>query len=550
MNNFQKFSAIKRHALLEEIGNDFFEVVIFGGGITGAGIALDAASRGLKVALIEQNDFASGTSSRSTKLVHGGLRYLEKLQFRFVAQLGKERKVLHHNATHNVIPIPVFLPIFKGGQLKKGLSFLGLLVYDYLAGVKKEYRTRWITKEQLIKKYPLINQQGLKGAFLYYEYKTNDGRLVIETLKKASDMGARVINYCEPLELKKRQERIVEARVVDLISNEEFLIKGSFFINATGPWSGGFMKQFDTPMPKSLYPTKGIHLVFSKERFPIREAFYFDTHDQRMIFAIPRQNHVYVGTTDTPYSGDLRKPRVDTTDIDYLIFAVNQEFSGLHLTKTDVLSCWAGIRPLIQDPGKNPDEISRKEELFVSPAGLITITGGKLTGFRLMAKQVVDRIMKQTPKSFVKCKTVTIRASGSEWLIPPDINKLVELADHQFDLAKQTGITAEAFKKFFYRYGTNIEILTEKAFEWKGQEGSTDMLWTKVEVWYSVTHEMTATLSGFFIYRTEMVLFEPEKVHFQLDRVAQLMAELLSWTPEEKENQIAGFKNHWEEYQP
>ncbi len=550
MNTFQNFSAIKRHALLEEMEKGIFDVVVFGGGITGAGIALDAASRGLCVALIEQNDFASGTSSRSTKLVHGGLRYLEKLQFRFVAHLGKERKILHDNATHNVIPTPVFLPISKGGQLKKGLSFLGLLVYDYLAGVKKEYRTRWITKEQLIKKYPLINPQGLKGAFLYYEYKTNDGRLVIETLKKASDLGARALNFCELFELNKRQDKIVEARVLDLISSREFLIKGSFFINATGPWSGDFLKQFDTPMPKLLYPTKGIHVVISKERFPINEAFYFDTHDHRMIFAIPKYEHVYVGTTDTPYSGDLRNPQVDTTAIDYLLLAVNLKFSGLHLTKTDVISCWAGIRPLIQDPGKKPDEISRKEELFISPSGLITITGGKLTGFRLMAKQVVDRIMKQRPTPFIKCKTETIRASGSDWLIPPDINKLVELADHQFDLAKQTGINPETFKKLFYRYGTNMEILTEKAYEWMKQEENPEMLWTKVEIWYAVTHEMTATLSGFFIYRSEMVLFEPEKVQHQLEWVAQCMAELLSWTLNEKANQIAQFKKNWEEYQP
>ncbi len=187
-------SVLKRESTIDKIDNSFFDILVVGGGITGAGIALDAAARGLKVILIDNNDFASGTSSRSTKLVHGGLRYLEKMQFKFVAQLGHERKILHDNVTHNVIPTPVILPIIKGGGLKKWLTHIALLIYDVLAGVKKEYRNRWISKKQLLEKYPYFEEKELKGAFLYNEYKTNDGRLVIEALKKANELGAISVN--------------------------------------------------------------------------------------------------------------------------------------------------------------------------------------------------------------------------------------------------------------------------------------------------------------------------------------------------------------------
>ena len=549
MDTFQRFSAIQRKALVAQMAGIHFDIVVFGGGITGAGIALDAADRGLLVALFENNDFASGTSSRSTKLVHGGLRYLEKLQFRFVAQLGKERKILHDNATHNVIPVPVLLPIVKGGQLKRSLSWMGLLIYDWLAGVKKEYRTQWIPKQELLNKYPFMNSAGLKGAYRYYEYKTNDGRLVIETLKKAVDEGALAINFCQPLELMCTQGRASGIKIHDLIQKQEFVVKAKCFINATGPWCSEFMLKLDEGISKKLFPTKGVHLVVSHKRFPISEAFYFDTQDRRMIFAIPRQQHVYIGTTDTPFIGDLRHPRLEKSDLIYLLESVNEKFKGLQLTDADVVSCWSGLRPLIQEVGKKPSEISRKEELFVSRSGIISITGGKLTGYRLMAKTTVDLIFKQLHLPRKACNTHQIRVSGSQWQNPPEMKKLVEIADQYFDFAKQTGISVASFKKLFYRYGTNIDVITEKAYEWLRTELDAEKLWLKAEVWYSVTHEMTADLSGFFIYRTEMVLFEPQQVTEQLPFVAGCMAGLLQWDSDETDKQINQFQEHWKEYQ-
>ncbi len=548
MNKPWLFSALKRENLINNVDNSDFDVLIFGGGITGAGIALDAASRGLKVVLVEQNDFASGTSSRSTKLVHGGLRYLEKLQFKFVADLGRERKILHDNATHNVTPTPVILPIIKGGQLNRTLTFMALLLYDRLAGVKKEYRAKWITKNLLLKKYPYLKSEGLKGAFIYNEYKTKDGRLVIETLKKAVEYGAIALNYIQVSELLFRQGKVYGAKVNDSITDTGFTISSKHVINATGPWSERFMKTYDSAMEKSLFLTKGIHIVIDKQRFPLKEAFYFDTYDKRMVFAIPRQNFVYVGTTDTPYHNSLRHPDISNSEMEYLLKVVNLKFSGLQLSITDVVSCWAGIRPLIKSKGKNPGEISRKEELFISPAGLITITGGKLTGYRLMAKQVVDKIVRNTTGKFIKCFTEKIRLSGSNWKNPPALHQLVEIADNKFDEAKQTGISAIEFKKLFYRYGTNIDIITEKAYEYLSLLKNHELIWLKAELWYAVNFEMVTNLSDFCAYRTEMVLFETDRLKKHINFIADCLCGFLDWTPEEKQRQINLFIEHWNEY--
>ena len=352
MHNHSGLSGIKRQQVFSQLDNLFFDVVIIGGGITGAGLALDAASRGLKTLLIDQNDFASGTSSRSTKLIHGGLRYLKNLQFYFVAQLGRERNTLQKNYPYLIIPTKVILPIINGGQLKKFPSFLGLKLYDFLAAVAKNFRSQWISKKELTATYPIIRTEGLKGAFIYYEYKTNDGRLTIDTLKTAVELSAMAFNFCQATHINIQVGQITSIELEDLLHVNKVLVSTKCVINATGPWSSIVANQLGFPLPKSIYPTKGIHLVFDKERIPINHAFYFDAADGRMIFIIPKQNHVYIGTTDTYYPGDLRHPISEHSDIAYLIQSVNLLFPGLALTDSDVVSCWAGVRPLISETGK------------------------------------------------------------------------------------------------------------------------------------------------------------------------------------------------------
>lgn len=548
MHNNQNFSIYKRNALISEMSNKKLDMLIFGGGITGAGVALDAAARGLKVALIEKSDFASGTSSRSTKLIHGGLRYLAHFQFRFVSMLGRERKIIRRNAQNNVIPTPVLLPIYKNGPYNKWLVRLGLFLYDLLAGVRKKYRAKWIKKADLVNRYNFIETGNLQGALLYYEYKTNDGRLVIETLKKSAEIGALCLNYAEPEALIYEHERISGATIKDALTNKTFPVMAGIVVNATGVWCGSFADKFSTKLPKALYPTKGVHITVSKEQLPLKEAFYTQAGDGRMVFMIPRQNHVYIGTTDTFYNGDFNLPNILNNEIEYLIDAINLNFRDLNISKKDVVSSWSGIRPLLKDKSDKPGEISRKDELFLSNDGLLTITGGKLTGFRLMAKGVVDNALVFLGKKHVKCKTDNICISGSEWpyLLPTE--KLVEEADKAFDEAKQTGIQPLQFKGLYYRYGLNISAITEKAYEYFNEIKDAELLWLKAELWYAVNYEMVSNLVDFFVFRTEMVLFDIQSVERYKEKAAEYLAEFLGWTADETRKNLHKFELYSNQY--
>lgn len=544
----ENFSTCKRDALIEKLSEKKFDVLIFGGGITGAGIALDAATRGLNVALIEQKDFASGTSSKSTKLIHGGLRYLKQLQFGFVAKLGRERRIIQAIAQNNVIPTPLLLPIYKGGLLKKSRSAFGLKLYDFLAKVRKEYKSRWIGRKELLEKHDILDSENLLGAFLYYEFKTNDGRLVIEALKKSAEHGALCLNYAEAVNLLTHDGYISGAELNDLKKGIKFSVNAKMVINATGAWCQKFMHQFNFTLPKQLYPTKGVHITFTKEKVSINEAYYIDTEDKRLIFVIPRQNHVYVGTTDTKYDDDYRKPMVTKSEAEYLLNALNAKFPKLAVKLEDVVSCWAGIRPLIKDKKINPGEISRSDELFLAENGLLTITGGKLTGYRLMAEKVVDNVLVYLNKDHVKSKTADIKLSGSEWDSLMATGQLIEQADYAYDEAKQTGINAEDFKPLFYRYGKNIRLITEKAYELKAQEENPKQLWLKAELWYCVNYEMLIDLSDFYMIRTEMVLFNTNEIEKYKDEALNYMAELLNWKASEKETARLKLKEDWETY--
>ena len=309
---------------MERLTGSQFDLLVIGGGITGAGIALDAASRGLSVALIEKQDFAAGTSSRSTKLVHGGLRYLEHLELGLVHKAGREREILHQNASHLVIPEKMLLPIIEDGTLGEFTTSLALYVYDYLAGVKKREHRRMLTREETTECEPLLNADILKGGALYYEYRTDDSRLTMEVIKKAAAYGAVVINYVEAMDFIYHKRRVQGAEVKDVLTGDEYSIYGKYTVNATGVWVDQMRSKDNSLKNKRLHVTKGIHVVVSRAKFPLKTAMYFDVGDRRMIFAIPRDRIVYIGTTDTEYFGALENPDITRADIEYLLSAVQR----------------------------------------------------------------------------------------------------------------------------------------------------------------------------------------------------------------------------------
>ena len=373
------------------------DLLIIGGGITGAGIALDAVSRGMKVGLLEKNDFASGTSSKSTKLIHGGLRYLKQFDFWLVREVGMERAIIHGLAPHLVVPDKMLLPIIEDGTYGSWLTSIGLKIYDVLASVEGDDKRKMLNKKEALEKEPLLPPKILEGAGYYAEYRTDDARLTTEVLKTSYEKGARILNYCEVIGFLYNDGIVKGVKALDNLTDEEFDIRAKYVINATGPWVDEIRHKLnqDELLGKRLLPTKGVHLVFPFEKFPLKQSVYFDVPDGRMIFGIPRGKITYVGTTDTKYTDDLDKVETDVADAAYLINAVNLMFPDIELKMEDVESSWAGLRPLIYEEGKSASELSRKDEVFESENGLISIAGGKLTGYRKMAERVVDLVAKR-----------------------------------------------------------------------------------------------------------------------------------------------------------
>ncbi|MFX4300994.1 glycerol-3-phosphate dehydrogenase/oxidase [Alicyclobacillus tolerans] len=521
-----------RPQLLHQMQANEWDVLIIGGGITGAGILLDAVSRGLKAALIEMQDFAAGTSNRSTKLIHGGLRYLKQLEIGLVAEVGRERAVVYENAPHVTRPEWMLLPLMEGGTYGKLAASFGIRLYDYLAGVKRTERRQMLSREEALAKEPLLNPDGLKGAGYYVEYRTDDARLTLEVLKKAVQLGGVAINYCKALQLIKENGQLLGIHVQDeLQPHHSFDIRARVIINATGPWVDEIRDWDHSKQGKTLHWTKGVHIVVDASRFPLSNPVYFDVPDGRMIFAIPRSGKTYIGTTDTNYTGDVMYPRMTLADRDYLLEAVNTMFPSVRLLPEDVESSWAGIRPLIHEDGKNPSEISRKDEIFQSSSGLITIAGGKLTGYRKMAEKVVDivvqRIGQVTGQTYPGCQTEHLRLSGGEFHQSSEWDDFVHTMTREGELL---GLSSQEARQLVERYGKNVE----RVFNWLRNEPLDAGLAIPKDIYaalqYGLEEEMVCRAEDFFIRRTGSLYFNMNLVLSYQHSVVDFMAKRLQWS--------------------
>lgn len=531
------FTNLNREKIIEKLRDKTFDVLVIGGGITGAGIALDAATRGINTALIEMQDFSAGTSSRSTKLVHGGLRYLKQLDVKVVAEVGKERAIVYENGPHVTTPEWMLLPFHQGGTFGSFTTSIGLLVYDFLAGVKKTERRSMLSKEQTLQKEPLIKKEGLKGGGYYVEYRTDDARLTIEVMKAAVEKGARAINYTKAEELIAENGRVTGVLVKDQLTGETYKVFAKKIINATGPWVDELREKDGSKKGKMLILSKGVHIVIDQSRFPLKQAVYFDTPDKRMIFAIPRNGKAYVGTTDTFYDGDKVHPEMTLEDRDYLINAINYMFPDVKAKPEDIESSWAGIRPLIHEEGKNPSEISRKDEIWESQSGLITIAGGKLTGYRKMAETIVDlvagKLEAETGSKFASCQTKNLPISGGDiggsknidWYITE-----ISVKGTKIGLKLDEARTLAAF------YGSNtpnvFNLLEEN---WEEVKNSNIPPVVFAKLLYALEHEMVAKPIDFFYRRTGDLLFDIETVRKTKDAVLSYMALRFNWNQQQKE---------------
>lgn len=505
------FSSLHRTEYINQLKNKQFDVLVIGGGITGAGIALDAISRGLSVALIDMQDFSAGTSSRSTKLIHGGLRYLKQLEFKLVAEVGKEREIIHTIAPHLTKPEPMLLPIIKNGSLGKTSARIGMWIYEWLAGVKKEEWHKVLSVEETLKIEPLLPKENLLGGILFYEYRTDDARLTIEVLKEAVKRGIVSVNYVKANSfLYNENGKINGSKVSNQITGEEFEIKANYVVNACGPWVDELDSIDKKQEEHKLKLTKGVHFVVDWSKLPVKQALYFDTFDKRMLFIIPREGKTYLGTTDTFYNDDKVKPTITTEDRTYLLKCVNDFFPHNKLQITDIESAWAGLRPLISKPNKGPSEISRKDELFETASGLLTIAGGKLTGYRKMAQRIVDRI------SDKKCITNHIHLSGGE------IKSFNQFFKEQTEIGKTFGLTESQCSSIIHRYGSNISTIFKLMSELKNEQHTLPLL-LRAEIRYAIENEMIVGVTDFVIRRTSLIYFDIDSLKKYKNDIASYM---------------------------
>ena len=533
------YTAAERAALppratsLARLRDDRFDVLVIGGGITGAGIALDAASRGLRVALVEKGDYASGTSSKSTKLIHGGLRYLKQLDVALVREVGQERAAVHRLAPHLVQPEKMFIPILRGGQMGYWTTNVALLVYDALAGVKGADRRRMLDREEALAAEPMLRADWVEGGAIYAEYRTDDARLTIENLKTAGALGATCANYVEATALLKEGGRVVGVRAADALAAdaEPFAIRAAVTVNAAGPWVDAVREIDGSLRGKKLFHAKGVHLVVPRERFPVEQSIYFDLPDGRMCFAIPRDRATYFGTTDTPYEENLDSVDVTPADVDYLLAGVNRIFPELALRADEIESSWAGVRPLIFEEGKSASEISRRDEIFESDSGLLSIAGGKLTGYRKMAERIVDRVAARLPRA-TATDTTRIALGGNGFADSADVDAFrgevrALLAEYDLPLARAAYLV--------HVYGKQVLDILALA----PPEGSPELRLAIGELTFGVEREQVTTLADWAVRRSGRLYFDRAALDELLPALSPVFAELTGQSEAAREAELA-----------
>ena len=539
MNNKPKvFSNKNRSATVDKISSQHYDLVIIGGGITGAGIALDAALRGLSVVLVEKNDFASGTSSKSTKLIHGGLRYLKQFEIALVRETGLERAVAHDNACHLVHPENMLLPIVEDGTFSQFTAGLAIRVYDILADVDKNHRRRKLSYEDVVEDEPLLRDDILKSGILYAEYRTDDARLTIEIIKAARRQSAEIVNYMEVKGFQYKDDKVSGIICHDHTSGQTVNVSGSVVVSSTGPWVDELRKIDLTDTKTNLHLTKGVHIVVDKKDLNITNSIYFDAFDGRMLFAIPRGEVVYIGTTDTNFKGDQDELYCTEEDALYILKATNNMFKIEPLTLDHVQSTWTGLRPLIQEEGKGPSELSRKEEIFTSKTNLISIAGGKLTGYRKMAERIVDIVIDELPGSYPDCQTKEFKIHNDPFDSYEDYKNAILHLQKKY---KVYDIVVHKMEYLVSTYGNDVQLILDNymAIHSSDIDMPEAQILVEAQLRYSLEYESISGIMDFLDRRTGWLFFNIDYVRKYHVLVAEKTAEYLGHGNDWVQEQIA-----------
>ncbi|MFB8577100.1 type 1 glycerol-3-phosphate oxidase [Enterococcus hirae] len=588
------FSRGTRQESIEKMQHEKLDLLIIGGGITGAGVALQAAASGIKTGLIEMQDFAEGTSSRSTKLVHGGIRYLKTFDVEVVADTVGERAVVQGIAPHIPKPDPMLLPIYEDEGATTFNMFsvkVAMDLYDKLANVTgTKYENYTLTPEEVLEREPFLKKEGLKGAGVYLDFRNNDSRLVIDNIKKAAEDGAYLVSKMKAIGFLYEGDQIVGVKARDLLTDQVVEIHAKIVINTSGPWVDKIRNlNFKRAVSPKMRPTKGVHLVVDAKKLPVPQPTYFDTgkQDGRMVFAIPRENKTYFGTTDTDYQGDYTDPKVTQEDVDYLLDVINHRYPDANITLADIESSWAGLRPLLignsgsdyngGDNGsisdksfskvvdtvteykenkasrlevedvlnhlensrdeKAPSSISRGSSLERESDGLVTLSGGKITDYRKMAEgalKLIRQLLKDDYRMSVKeIDSKHYPVSGGDF----DPTKLEETVEELTKIGVESGL-AEADAKYIADfYGTNAKKIFALAKEMTPYEGLS--LAESARLCYGLEEEMVLAPGDYLIRRTNHLLFERDQLDAIKQPIIDAIASYFAWSAEEKKRQEA-----------
>lgn len=529
------FSALARPAILHQLASQPFDLLVIGGGITGAAIARDAALRGLKTALVERQDFAGGTSSRSARVIHGGVRYIESLQFDVVRQACAERNRLATLAPHLVTPMPFTLPAYHKRSRYAKVQ-IGLWLYDWLGTPPQRRQT--LTLQQLTAAEPGLTQQGLIGAMRYHEQVADDARLTLTTVRSAWQQGAVVLNYAEVQGFLKRQGQVVGAVIQDRLGQATIEVQATTVVNATGPWNDTVRRLDEATAAPTVRPNKGIHLVVPRAQLPIRHAVDFPAAGgHRTMYAVPWRHTCLIGTTDTDYHDDLDQIHAAADEVAWILASVNRAFPDAALRQADILSTFAGARPLVSQGNEKAYRASREHQITRSSSGLLSIVGGKLTTHRVMAKEVVDLVARQLHNT---APCITDRTPlDADLASASDVATLVERAQ-----AAAADLDHEIIQHLVTTYGTDCLTIFALAQEQPALRRRIvpDLPYLYAEVSYAIHHEMACTLSDLLIRRLRLIHEDKTQGLAAAAAIAQLMAQELAWPPAETAAQVAAYQ--------
>jgi glycerol-3-phosphate dehydrogenase len=506
-----------RDALFDALGERLFDLAVIGGGITGAGVARDGAMRGLSVALIEARDIASGTSSRSSKMIHGGLRYLAQGDLGLVREAASERKIVQAIAPHLARETPFVMPARNAAAIARLRA--GLWTFEKLGGVPKSRKHEVWSPAELREREPAIAADDLVGAVVYPEYLTNDARLTLANIRAAVAAGALVATYARAEAIGLENGRAASIEVADTLAGGEHRrtrLAARVIVNAAGPWVDAVRALEDAGATPRLALARGIHLVTPSERLPVRRTVITSAADRRSVFAVPRGAVTYIGTTDTFYPEAEAWPAVTAADADYLLAAMAARFVGAPLRREDIVSVWSGVRPLVGEAGKSASDISRRDELWTGPAGVLSIAGGKLTAYRRMAERVVDSVVAALGRTAEPCRTATESLPGGG-AAPERVGAELEAG----------GLDPTRADRLAWLYG-------DEAPEIAAAGGD-----IAAEASHAVLAEGALTLEDYWARRSARAWFDPDGGMAALPAAAAVMAALLGWSADRLDEEIA-----------